>query len=195
MRTQLYLKSRLVMLISLLLFCTITANAQFLRTSYFMEGNQYRMQLNPALMPTRGYINVPVAGALNVAVNSNTLGTNDVIDIFKDNTDFLHNQTFINKLNDKNDINMALNADVISFGWYNKNKGFWSFNIGEKMDFGASVRKSMFSFLDEVTQENYEFNGAKQYAVADQNINLNAFTEVGLGDSRSINDYLTIGGK
>lgn len=195
MRTQLNLKSRLIIMIGFTILFSATANAQFLRTSYFMEGNQYRMQLNPALMPTRGYFSVPGVGALNVAVNSNTLGTNDVIDIFKDNTDFLHNQTFINKLNDKNDINMALNADVISFGWYNKNKGFWSFNIGEKMDFGASVRKSMFSFLDEVTQENYEFNGAKQYAVADQNINLNAFTEVGLGYSRSINDYLTIGGK
>src|SRR5574344_180946 len=140
MRTQLYLKSRLVMLISLLLFCTITANAQFLRTSYFMEGNQYRMQLNPALMPTRGYINVPVAGALNVAVNSNTMGVNDVIDIFKDNTDFLHNQTFLNKLNDKNNINMTLNSDIISVGWDDKDKNFWSFNIGEKVDRGATVR-------------------------------------------------------
>jgi hypothetical protein len=195
MRTQLYLKSRLVMLISLLLFCTITANAQFLRTSYFMEGNQYRMQLNPALMPTRGYINVPVAGALNVAVNSNTMGVNDVIDIFKDNTDFLHNQTFLNKLNDKNNINMTLNSDIISFGWYDKDKNFWSFNIGEKVDFGATVRKSMFTFLDEVTQDNYEFNGAKKYAIEDQTLNMNAFTEVGLGYSRKINDLLTVGGK
>jgi hypothetical protein len=195
MRTQLYLKSRLVMLISLLLFCTITANAQFLRTSYFMEGNQYRMQLNPALMPTRGYINVPVAGALNVAVNSNTMGVNDVIDIFKDNTDFLHNQTFLNKLNDKNNINMTLNSDIISFGWYDKDKSFWSFNIGEKVDFGATVRKSMFTFLDEVTQDNYEFNGAKKYAIEDQTLNMNAFTEVGLGYSRKINDLLTVGGK
>lgn len=195
MRTQLYLKSRLVMLISLLLFCTITANAQFLRTSYFMEGNQYRMQLNPALMPTRGYINVPVAGALNVTVNSNTMGVNDVIDIFKDNTDFLHNQTFLNKLNDKNNINMTLNSDIISFGWYDKDKNFWSFNIGEKVDFGATVRKSMFTFLDEVTQDNYEFNGAKKYAIEDQTLNMNAFTEVGLGYSRKINDLLTVGGK
>jgi hypothetical protein len=195
MRTQLYLKSRLVMLISLLLFCTITANAQFLRTSYFMEGNQYRMQLNPALMPTRGYINVPVAGALNVTVNSNTMGVNDVIDIFKDNTDFLHNQTFLNKLNDKNNINMTLNSDIISFGWYDKDKSFWSFNIGEKVDFGATVRKSMFTFLDEVTQDNYEFNGAKKYAIEDQTLNMNAFTEVGLGYSRKINDLLTVGGK
>lgn len=183
------------MLISLLLFCTITANAQFLRTSYFMEGNQYRMQLNPALMPTRGYINVPVAGALNVAVNSNTMGVNDVIDIFKDNTDFLHNQTFLNKLNDKNNINMTLNSDIISFGWYDKDKNFWSFNIGEKVDFGATVRKSMFTFLDEVTQDNYEFNGAKKYAIEDQTLNMNAFTEVGLGYSRKINDLLTVGGK
>lgn len=28
---------------------TLPANAQFLRTSYFMEGTHYRQQLNPAL--------------------------------------------------------------------------------------------------------------------------------------------------
>lgn len=195
MKTKRNIKSMLIIVVSCVFLFSNSANAQFLRTSYFMEGNQYRMQLNPALMPTRGYLNVPVVGAFNVAVNSNTLGTQDVIDIFKDNSDFLHNQNFLSKLNDKNDINMSLNADFLSFGWYDKNKSFWSFNIGERMDIGATLRKSMFNFLDEVTQDNYDFNSSKQYAVGDQTFNLNAFTEIGFGYAHNINGILTIGGK
>lgn len=50
-------------------------HAQYLRTSYFMEGTSYRLQMNPGLQPTRGYFNFPVIGSLNVAASSNVLGT------------------------------------------------------------------------------------------------------------------------
>ena len=33
--------------------------AQYLRSSYFMEGSSTRIQLNPALQPKRGYVNLP----------------------------------------------------------------------------------------------------------------------------------------
>ena len=32
-------------------------HAQYLRTSYFIEGSSARLQLNPALQPTRGFVN------------------------------------------------------------------------------------------------------------------------------------------
>ncbi len=44
------------------LWYLLSGQAQFLRTSYFMEGSNQRMQLNPALMPGRGYLNIPVIG-------------------------------------------------------------------------------------------------------------------------------------
>lgn len=54
----------------LMMICALPANAQFLRTSYFMEGTHYRMQLNPALTPTKGYFNLPAIGSFNVSANS-----------------------------------------------------------------------------------------------------------------------------
>lgn len=47
--------SKLIGVFFIMLVCTLSANAQFLRTSYFMEGTHYRQQLNPALTPTKGY--------------------------------------------------------------------------------------------------------------------------------------------
>ena len=58
--------------LSVLLTAGVTAHAQFLRTSYFMEGSHYRMQLNPALTPSRGFFNIPVVGSLNAQVGSNS---------------------------------------------------------------------------------------------------------------------------
>ena len=43
--------SKLIGVFFIMLVCTLSANAQFLRTSYFMEGTHYRQQLNPALSP------------------------------------------------------------------------------------------------------------------------------------------------
>ena len=44
---------------SIMLVCALSANAQFLRTSYFMEGTHYRQQLNPALTPTDATASLP----------------------------------------------------------------------------------------------------------------------------------------
>ena len=37
--------SKLIGVFFIMLVCTLSANAQFLRTSYFMEGTHYRQQL------------------------------------------------------------------------------------------------------------------------------------------------------
>ena len=62
--------SKIIGVFFMMLVCTLSANAQFLRTSYFMEGTHYRQQLNPALTPTNGYFNLPVIGAVNATVGS-----------------------------------------------------------------------------------------------------------------------------
>ena len=73
--------TKLIGVFFIMLVCALPANAQFLRTSYFMEGTHYRQQLNPALTPTKGYFNLPVIGAVNATVGSTSLGYQDIIDI------------------------------------------------------------------------------------------------------------------
>ena len=130
---------------------TLPANAQFLRTSYFMEGVHYRQQLNPALSPGRGYINIPVIGAFNASVSSKSLGYQDIMDIVdsSSDSDFFTSDKFMNRLKSDNQLNLNLSTDILSAGWY-KGKNFWSFNVGVRMDMGASVPKSMFTFMREM---------------------------------------------
>ena len=47
--SRLYASKKFMGALLLMMGFVLPANAQFLRTSYFMEGTHYRMQLNPAL--------------------------------------------------------------------------------------------------------------------------------------------------
>ena len=172
---------------------TLPANAQFLRTSYFMEGTHYRQQLNPALTPTKGFINLPVIGAVNATVGSTSLGYQDIIDIIDNGDDFYKSNDFMSRLKDNNTLNVNFSTEILSAGWY-KGKNFWSFNIGLRTDIGANLTKSMFQFLHdmdglETTWEDQKFN------IGGQQLNIQAYTEIGLGLSRQINNRLTVGAR
>lgn len=176
-----------------MLVCTLSANAQFLRTSYFMEGTHYRQQLNPALTPTKGYFNLSVIGAVNATVGSTSLGYQDIIDIIDDGDDFYTKPDFMNRLKDNNKLNVNFSTEILSAGWY-KGKNFWSFNIGLRTDIGANLTKNMFTFLNEMetVEENWRNSN---YDISGQQLNINAYTEIGLGLSRQINSRLTVGAR
>lgn len=169
------------------------AGAQFLRTSYFMEGATNRIQLNPALQPSRGYVNIPVIGSVNVSATSNSLGTQDIIDVCGNDGNFFDNNDFFNQLSNNNRMNVSLSSDLISFGFY-RGKGFWSASVGLRADVDASIPKSMFSYLRDMDNENFDVL-QKGIDIRNEKLNINAYTEVGVGYSRPINDRLTVGGK
>ena len=191
--------SKGVFLVALLL-AAISADvqAQYLRTSYFMEGTHYRQQLNPALAPGRGYVNLPVIGAFNATVNS-SLGYQDVLDIIdnSDGGDYFMSDKFRKRLKDDNSLNLNLSTDIISAGWY-KGKGFWSFNVGLRADMGASISRSMFDFMHNMND--FDANDVDSYkgldeTVGEQKLEINSYAEIGLGYARSINSRLTVGGR
>ena len=185
--------SKLIGVFFIMLVCTLSANAQFLRTSYFMEGTHYRQQLNPALTPTKGYFNLPVIGAVNATVGSTSLGYQDIIDIIDDGDDFYTKPDFMNRLKDNNKLNVNFSTEILSAGWY-KGKNFWSFNIGLRTDIGANLTKNMFNFLNqmETIEDNWRNSN---YDISGQQLNVNAYTEIGLGLSRQINSRLTVGAR
>lgn len=186
---------RKVLLLGLLIALSVPTllQAQYLRSSYFMDGSSTRMQLNPALQPRRGYINLPVIGSFNAEVSTNALGVNDVIDILDSDGDFYKSDKFMSRLKDVNELNVNLNTDIIAFGFH-KGKGFWSFNVGVRTDIDASIPKTMFDYLRVIDSDNFSWSG-QSFDIRDEKLKLNAYAEVGLGYSRAITKRLTIGGK
>ncbi len=181
---------------TLLLFVSLSGQAQYLRTSYFMEGSHYRLQLNPALTPGRGYINIPAIGSLNASVNSSSLGYQDIMDIIENSSssDYFMSQDFINRLDATNNLNVNLNTDIISAGWY-KGKNFWSFNIGLRNDISAAIPRTVFEFMNTMNSLSATDYMNLNENFGGQQLEINSFAEVGLGFARDINSRLTIGGK
>lgn len=171
----------------------VSGFSQYLRNSYFMEGASARMNLNPALVPSRGYINFPVIGAFGLEVNSSSLGAQDVVEVIENGDgEFYANDVFLQKLDPENTLAMKINTDLLSFGWH-KDKSFISFGVGAKVNIDAQIPKSMFQYLYDM--ENEMFTGNRKYDINNEKLNLEAYTEVAFGYARQINDRLTIGGK
>lgn len=103
------------------------------------------------------------------------------------------NPDFMNRLKDNNKLNVNFSTEILSAGWY-KGKNFWSFNIGLRTDIGANLTKNMFTFLNEMetVEENWRNSN---YDISGQQLNINAYTEIGLGLSRQINSRLTVGAR
>ncbi|WP_418944404.1 DUF5723 family protein [Phocaeicola plebeius] len=172
------------------------AQAQYLRSSYFMEGTSARLQLNPGLQPTKGYFNMPIIGSLNMSASSNVLGTSDIIDLMDSGSDLYSNDKLFDRLKADNRLNVNLNTDILSFGWY-RGKGFWSVNVGLRADFGAALAKDMFSMMRTMNGFALEdVAGTNQsYSLSNQTLNMKAYAEIGLGYSRRITEKLTVGGR
>ena len=172
------------------------AQAQYLRSSYFMEGTSARLQLNPGLQPTKGYFNMPIIGSFNMSASSNVLGTSDIIDLMDSGSDLYSNDKLFDRLKADNRLNVNLNTDILSFGWY-RGKGFWSVNVGLRADFGAELAKAMFSMMRTMNGFALEdVAGTNQsYSLSNQTLNMKAYAEIGLGYSRRITEKLTVGGR
>lgn len=191
------MKTLLKLALAAIALLTVTsAQAQYLRTSYFMSETPYRLNLNPALAPEKGFVNIPVIGHVNAAVNSNSLDYSDVIDIVKnsDESDYFTSNDFMNRLKATNNVGINMGTDIAAAGWW-RGKNFWSFNIGLKVNGGASVPLELFTFLREmkgletIDYSNYLRNIGKQ------ELNVNAYTELAAGYARNINDRLSVGGR
>ena len=196
---HLSLFAKLCVVFGAICLATTHAYGQFLRTSYFMDGTHYRLSMNPALSPTRGYVNFPVLGSLNASASSKSFGYKDITDIIDNSSsgDYFMSDDFMGRLKENNQLNFNLSTDILSAGWY-KGKNFWSFNVGVRMDMGAAMPKSLFSFMREMKEVNdiNDINWSNYNRnIGKESLDINSYAEMGIGYSRMLNDKLTIGGK
>ena len=186
---------RLVAVIVALLACAWPASAQYLRTSYFMENSQYRMQLNPALAPTKGFVHLPGIGHVNASVRSNSLGLENLIDVIKnkDDADYFASDSFMSNLKDKNFALANAGTDLLSVGWWHNDRSFWSINFSVKADGDLNVNRNLFSFMRDM--RGMESNDYTNYErdLGKQELNVNAYGEIGLGYTHRFNDRISVG--
>ena len=114
----------------------MSVSAQQIRTSYFMQSSTARTTMNPAYRPERGYVSIPVLGAVGASYGTNGIAVDNFIYpkngetvTFMDNS--VNTESFLNGLKDENQVNMDFGTQVLSGGWY-AGKGFWTVDVSIK---------------------------------------------------------------
>lgn len=173
------------------------ASAQGLKSGYFLEGNFYRHQLNPAFGAERAYFSFPALGNLNIDVQSN-MGLSTFLyesnDPAYDMTTFLDpsvsSSEFLDKLKKNNKIGANINVQILSAGFKLK-KGYMTIDLGIKSNISTSLPKDLFKMV----KSGMNSSGVTEYQFSDLRATANAYAEIGVGYSQKIMDGLRVGGK
>lgn len=168
----------------------VVAAAQ-VRTSYFMEGSTFRTDMNPALAPTRGYINVPVLGGLSLGVNNNFLSIDNLLYPTENGlVPFLNKAVdrnkFLDRLPRNNVLGVSFSEQLIGFGAHTK-RFFWAVGVNMKMDADVNIPKDFFSLITTLGQGSYNLKG--------MSVGANVYMETYIGAAVPIKDFITVGAR
>ena len=187
------------LLLAISLCAATFASAQSLRSSYFMDGMNYRHQLNPAYAAESNYLNLPffVLGNFNVGLQGN-IGVNDFLYKYNQNgyslTTFMSptvgNAEFLDRLHKNNHLNVNVSMPVVAFG-FRAWGGFNTFDIGIRSNTSINLPYGLFDFM----KTGMSNEAGTYYNVKDLTVRSNSYVELALGRSQSINEQLTVGGK
>ncbi len=180
--------NKIIIIIVAVLGVFATTSAQ-MRTAYFMEGSYFRTEMNAALAPTRGYIQLPVVGGLGVNFGNNYFSVNNLLykrdgGIYTFMYKGVSADEFLGKLADKGKMSVNLNMPILGFGAHTK-KLFWSFGLNLRSNSEITLSKDMFSVLKNLS------NG--YYDLGDTHISNREYVEAALGFAIPIKEFMTFG--
>lgn len=171
-----------------------TAGAQEMRSTYFLSTNNFRHQMNPALLDD-AYFSIPFFGQINVGATGNVGLKNFVYKLDGDPrykyTTFMNPNVsaaeFLGDMPDRMHTDVYLNYNLFSVGF----RGFGGVNLIElnlRSNTNIALPKELFEFM--------KCTGEKEhYQLEDIGVRSQSYAELALGHSHKINDRLTVGGK
>lgn len=178
---------------TLLLISTTTLHAQYLRTSYFMEGEPIRLNINPALTPYRSYFTVPLLYD-GINMSSNVFGTQYFSDFIGNgkSSNYFMSSNFIDKLQNRNYLSMNLDLNLLNFGKKMDN-AFCNFNMTLRTSVDVRYPKELFHFMRDMHSGRGIDWSNMQYDISGDDGTLTSYLETGIGYSRTFISRLTIG--
>ncbi len=170
------------------------AAAQEFRTAAFMQTNNYRHQINPAMLD-EAYVGMPFFGQINVGATGNIglknfvykLDGNPRYDLTTFMSPTVSAGEFLGDLHDKNRADVYVNYNIFSVGF----KAFKGINLVElnvRSNTNVSLPYELFDFM--------KTTGSKEtYHLQDIGVRSQNYLELALGHSHRINDQWTVGAK
>jgi outer membrane protein OmpA-like peptidoglycan-associated protein len=185
-----------IILVTCLVLFSITGKSQQINTMYFMDNVPVRSFLNPAFQPQGSfYFGLPLIGLTQFDLGNNSLVLKDIIYnqngqtiLFKNpNADY---NLLYNSLKSPWTFNTDLQLNLLDFG-FRTGKSWWSFSLTEKINSRISIPKDLTKLLLYGTPDLYN----NYFDLKNLGVDMSVFTEAGIGFSRQMNDFITIGAK
>ena len=179
-----------------LLTATLGVQAQSVSNSiYFLPEWSKRHTLNAAFAPEFGYFSLPVMGGMGLNVKTGLGLSNLVYPHGSEYVTFMHNSVsadeFLNSLDPVTSVSQGLSLDILSFGFFLKDKGrsFLSFDLKLKEGLDVHLPKDLFGLMKKGMS-----GAASKYDLHELAVGVNTSLQLALGYSRDINEQIRVGG-
>lgn len=185
---------RNITFLTVLIICLSNCGfAQNVNTLHFMRLNPYSNYTNPAsFIPFNAYIGFPAAGNINFSLTNTSLHYNNIFKTEAGKPVVINADKLVKHLsNSGNWMNTNINIDILDFGFRVK-RSFFSFSCRTRIDESLRFSKDVLAFP---IKGNMNYLGENNTADLDIRLNLNAYTEIGIGVQTEINEHLYIGAR
>lgn len=173
---------------AMMLLMPLMMGAQTLKGSYFLDNSLNRNKLNPAFAPQSSYFQIPVVGNTSVGIMSNL----DLQTFMYPMNGQLY--TFLNKnvtmeqfdaaLADKPYFDMTTDVNLINLGWKGGEKGFWTVDLGVRVNVDTDLPRDLFTFMKKGTGTSGTYN------IGAVKANAAASVQAAVGYSRDLSDLV-----
>jgi len=173
---------------AMMLLMPLMMGAQTLKGSYFLDNSLNRNKLNPAFAPQSAYFQIPVVGNTSVGLMSNL----DLQTFMYPMNGQLY--TFLNKnvtmeqfdaaLADNPHLDMAADVNILNFGGKAGEKGFWTFDMGVRVNLDTDIPRDLFTFMKKGTGMSGTYN------IGAVKANAAASVQAAFGYSRDLSDLV-----
>ena len=193
---------RKIILSALLALTALTVSAQQVTTLYFMENAPMRHTINPAFQPvSQGFVNFTPLGWMSMDFGTNFVTLRDIfyIDPVTGKTiTILHPSVdktkFLRQMRSMELVNSNMTMGLFNFGLRIKDAGYLTIGINERMEFGATAPKNLYTFALGGGMTELE-GGINTIKFSGMGLGATLYTEIGGGYSHKLDDEWTIGGK
>ena len=177
-----------------MLLLPLTAGAQTLKGSYFLDNSVNRNKMNPAFAPRSGYFQIPAVGNISAGVMSNLDIPTFLYPSNGEMLTFLHPSISVDQfdkaLAKHPHLDVEAQTNLVNFGFFGGPKSYWTFDVSVNAGLDVDLPRDIFMFVKQGTgTEGQSFN------VANVNAYATASVSAALGYSREIIEGLRVGGK
>ena len=171
-----------------MLMLPVTAGAQALKGSYFLDNSTNRNKMNPAFAPRSNYVQIPAVGNIGAGVMTNLDIPTFLYPLNGELATFLHPsvsvQQFDKALPNRPHLDAEVSTNLINFGFYTKRKSFWTFDLSVNAGVDVDLPRDLFMFIKKgagTNGESFNIANVNAYATASVNAALGYSTNVGKG--------------